>query len=436
MDRYGDIMKRSEWYRAARFGMFIHYGAYASAARGETFRNAEALTDEQYMRYVNAFTADKCDMREWARVARAAGMKYAVLTAKHHEGFCLFDSKYTDYKSTNSPAGRDIVREFVEAFRAEGLKVGLYYSLIDWHHPDYPHMTDRHHPMRGNKDYPDEGRNFDNYIKYMHSQVRELLTNYGKIDIVWFDYSYVQRSGEVMSREKWGATELVDMARSLQPGILIDERLDLKMGEDSVTVNTEDPLCGDFRCPEQFVPDKPILDRKGRPFPWETCCTTQSNWHWGYSASADFMCASDAIRLLADCVSKGGNLLLNVGPDGRGAFPAPVKDMLAEVGEWMQLNGDSIYGCDVAPLPRPQYGVYTKKDDKVYLHMFWTPGWKLPLYGIAEGEVAAAHYLADNCEIGSDACSIDMPMHDFAFLRLKNNRSDSPDTVIELKLKK
>ncbi len=147
-------------------------------------------------------------------------MKYAVLTAKHHDGFCLFDSRLTDYKSTNTPCGRDLVREYVEAFRAEGLKVGLYYSLLDWHHPDYPAYGDRHHPMRDNEAYKDRPQDFSRYIEYLHGQVRELLTNYGRIDIIWFDFSYDRMSGET-----WKAAELVEMARSLQPSILIDNRL-------------------------------------------------------------------------------------------------------------------------------------------------------------------------------------------------------------------
>ena len=182
--------KRTEWYRDARFGMFIHWGLYAIPARGEWLRSVEELTMEEYEPFIDEFHAENFDPKEWARLAKQAGMKYAVLTAKHHDGFCLYDSKLTDFKSTNSPCGRDIVQEFLDAFRAEGIKVGLYFSIIDWRHPDYPHYGDMHHPMRNHPECSNENRNFDNYLDYMFGQIRELLTNYGKLDVMWFDFSY------------------------------------------------------------------------------------------------------------------------------------------------------------------------------------------------------------------------------------------------------
>lgn len=177
-------------------------------------------------------------------------MRYAVLTAKHHDGFCLFDSKLTDYKSTNTKAGRDLVREYLEAFRAEGLKVGLYYSLLDWHHPDYPHYGDLHHPMRNHPECGNENRDFNRYLDYMHGQVRELCENYGKIDIMWFDFSYGEMTGE-----KWKAAELVNMVRSLQPDIILDNRLEVS-GEGFGSLATDAPTVysGDFVSPEQIIP--------------------------------------------------------------------------------------------------------------------------------------------------------------------------------------
>ena len=154
--------------------MFIHWGLYAIPARGEWVRSIERISNEDYQKYFEEFNPDHYDPRSWARLARQAGMRYAVLTAKHHDGFCLFDSHLTDYKSTNTPCGRDLVREYVEAFRAEGLKVGLYYSLLDWHHPDYPAYGDRHHPMRENQAYRDRPQDFSRYIEYLHGQVREI----------------------------------------------------------------------------------------------------------------------------------------------------------------------------------------------------------------------------------------------------------------------
>lgn len=194
--------KRSEWFRHDRFGMFIHWGLYSIPARGEWVRGAESLSDELYYSYFKEFNPYAYDPKEWARLAKSAGMKYAVLTAKHHDGFCLFDSDLTDFKSTNTPAKRDLVREYIDAFRAEGLKVGLYYSLIDWNHPAYPAYQHHSHPHRNDESYK-ERRPFSEYIDYMHGQVKELCTRYGKIDIMWFDYSYGEMRGE-----KWEATKL------------------------------------------------------------------------------------------------------------------------------------------------------------------------------------------------------------------------------------
>jgi alpha-L-fucosidase len=209
-----------------------------------------------------------------AKLAKQAGMKYAVLTTKHHDGFCLFDSQYTDYKATNTPAGRDLVREYVDAFRAEGIKIGLYYSLLDWHHPDYPAYNDTHHPMRGNEAYKHQnGEHFERYIEYMHNQVRELLTNYGKIDIMWFDFHYDDMTGE-----KWEATKLVKMAREINPDLIIDNR----MGGDITSANPE-IYSGDFGSPEQMIPAGGMTDVLGNPIPWETCITL--NDHWCYNAN-------------------------------------------------------------------------------------------------------------------------------------------------------
>ena len=209
--------ERMKWYQDARFGMFIHWGLYSIPARGEWVRSTEEMPEEEYLPFMKEFDARDYNPKQWAKEAKAAGMKYVVLTAKHHDGFCLFDSKYTDYKVTNTPAGRDLIKEYVEALREEGLKVGLYFTLLDWHHPDYPHYGDRIHPMRNHPECSNENRDFSRYIEYMYNQVEEVCTNYGKIDIMWFDFSYDDMRGE-----KWGATRLIDMVRRLQPGIIID----------------------------------------------------------------------------------------------------------------------------------------------------------------------------------------------------------------------
>ena len=214
--------KRMEWFTEARFGLFLHWGLYAIPARGEWVRSNEQMPESAYLPFFDEFSGADFAPRAWARAAKEAGMRYAVLTAKHHDGFCLFDSRLTDFKSTNTPCGKDIVREFLEAFRAEGLRVGLYFSIIDWHHPDFPHYGDRYHPMRNRPEYANGDRDFDRYLNDMHGQVRELCENYGKLDILWFDFSYGDMRGE-----KWKAGELMEMVRSLQPDVIIDNRLEV-----------------------------------------------------------------------------------------------------------------------------------------------------------------------------------------------------------------
>ncbi|MCR4683739.1 MAG: alpha-L-fucosidase [Clostridiales bacterium] len=425
--------KRVRWFTEARFGMFIHWGIYAVPGRGEWVKSQEKIPDEVYDRYFEEFDPDMYDPKKWAKLAKKAGMKYAVLTTKHHDGFCLFDSAFTDYKATNTKAGRDLVREYVDAFRAEGLKIGFYYSLLDWHHPDYPHMTDRHHPMRGNPDYPDEGRNFDRYLDYLHNQVRELCTNYGKIDIIWFDFSYADMRGE-----KWRATELVNMVRELQPGILIDNRLE-GSGSEQGSLMTGDPLPyhGDFACPEQMIPPRGLVDAKGKDVVWEACVTM--NNHWGYCRTDGyFKPSSMVIKKLVECVSKGGNLLLNVGPDARGRIPDESVRILKEVGRWMERNSESVYGCGKSALPKPDYGRLTQRDGKtVYIHVFDNTVGPLPVVGVRQEDILSARDLATGAELrakGGWMCS-DYP--DTAFITLGENPvlPDPDDTVIKLELR-
>ncbi len=434
MGQYADIMKRTEAFRMDRFGLMIHWGLYSVAARHEWIKSRERLTNEQYEKYFDSFTAELYDPKEWARLAKKAGMKYAVMTAKHHEGFCLFDSRYTDYKSTNSPAGRDLVCEFVDAFRAEGLKVGLYYSLIDWHHPDYPHCSDVYHPQRDNPDYPDEGRNWDNYLGYMHNQVRELCTNYGKIDIMWFDFSY-----EEMRGEKWEATKLVNMVRSLQPGILIDNRLigggDLDISD--LNFDEMPVYSGDFVSPEQVTPSKGMTDCAGRAIPWEVCVTTQEN-SWGYVEGNDsFMTARDVIYMLVDCVSKNGNLLLNVGPTTKGEFPIQAVKLLEEVGNWMRHNGESIYGCGSVALPQPEWGRLTGKEGVIYAHFFDKSGYCLAINGLDAEKVDYALYVDDyaECKVG-EFWNKSLVGNNVAVPFKKAKMKNALDTVVKLVLKK
>lgn len=360
MNNYHEIMERTSWWRDARFGMFIHFGAYAVPARGEWVKSDEKLTTVQYQKYIEAFNPIDFDAKKWAKIAKAAGMKYAVFTAKHHDGFCMFDSHLTTYTISHYFHGRDFVREFLDAFRAEGIKVGLYYSLIDWHHPDYPNVGN--HPQREDSAYGKRHFNWDNYLKYLHGQVEELMKNYGKIDILWFDYSFDNYSGE-----KWGAKALVKMIRTYQPNIILNNRLEINHGTDTTSRVLG---YGDFETPEQGIPEKALSDRYGNIIPWETCMTMNNSW--GYNAFDNHWKSPELIiQTLVNCVSKNGNLLLNVGPDPRGVIPEASIKILEAIGKWMDQNSASIYGCGASLLAKPEWGRYTQKGDTLFAHWMY-----------------------------------------------------------------
>ncbi|GAA1519104.1 alpha-L-fucosidase [Kribbella lupini] len=363
-----------EWFRHDRFGMFVHWGLYSLAARHEWVKNRERMTDERYQRYFDRFDPDLYDPRAWARSAKAAGMRYVVLTTKHHDGFCLWDSALTDYKVTNTPYGRDLVEPFVAACRAEGLKVGFYHSLIDWHHPEFP--IDGLHPQR---DEPDpRPRDIAVYREYLHGQVRELLTGFGTIDYLFFDFSYAGRPNTWGGKgaEDWGAEELLAMVRELQPGILVNDRTGLP---------------GDFVTPEQYQPSGPM------GVAWEACQTL--NGSWGYDRdNVDYKSPELLVRMLVDGVSKDGNLLLNVGPTGRGLIDPEAETRLAAIGEWMRLHERSIRGCGASAYDAPTDCRYTQNGDRLYLHLFSWPFKHVHLPGLA-GKVRYAQLLSDGSEI-------------------------------------
>ena len=384
-----DYEHRMTWYRKARFGMFIHWGLYAIPARGEWVRSTERMPKEEYMKYFEEFNPADYDPGKWVRAAKDAGMEYVILTAKHHDGFCLFDSKYTDFKSTTTKLGKDIVADFIWAAREAGLKVGLYFSLIDWYHDDFPHYGDRQHPMRDDPAFSNEERDFDRYLEYMHNQVRELCTNYGKLDILWFDFSYDDMRGE-----KWRATELVQMVRTLQSNVIIDNRLEVSgEGYGSLAEGKPTPYHGDFVSPEQMIPPNGIQDVNGDDLYWEACVTM--NNHWGYCERDKFYKpAPMLIKKLVECVSKGGNLLLNVGPDARGNIPKESLDRLAAIGQWMAENRESIRGCGKSTLPKPEYGRITANGKKLYFHLFENTVGPVPLMGLKKEEIASISLLA------------------------------------------
>ena len=382
--------QRMKWWTDARFGMFIHWGLYALPARHEWVKNRERLTTEQYQKYFETFNPDMYNPKEWAKMAKDAGMKYVVLTAKHHEGFCLWDSKFTDYKSTNTPFGKDIIREYVDAFRAEGLKVGFYYSLIDWHHPDY--TIDRNHPQRQDYDTAytrlNKGKDMNRYREYMKNQVRELLTNYGEISIIWFDFSFPGKNGK--GRQDWDSENLLKLARSLQPGIIVDDRLDLRDVDGG----------WDFTTPEQYKVAK-WPEVNGKRVPWETCQTFSGSWGY-YRDETSWKSPAQLIELLSESVSKGGNLLLNVGPTARGTFDERARARLSSMGEWMKYNNRSIYNCTEAPAgfnaPANSILTYNPVTKRLYVHLLAYPMGSVTLENMAD-KVKYVQFLHDASEI-------------------------------------
>jgi len=421
--------RRMAWYREARFGMFIHWGLYAIPARGEWLRSTERMTREDYRRYFEEFNPRSCDPRRWVRAAKEAGMEYVVLTAKHHDGFCLFDSALTDFKSVNTACGRDFVAEFTEAARAEGLRVGLYYSLLDWDHPDYPHQSDRIHPMRGRADFPDGGRDFSRYLRCLHGQVRELCANYGRIDLLWFDFSYDDLRGEA-----WQASELVSMVRSLQPEIILNNRLEVSgEGLGSLAACAPTPYHGDFVSPEQMIPPEGLRDCEGNPLAWEACVTM--NNHWGFCGTDRmFKPAPMLLKKLVECVSKGGNFLLNVGPDAQGRIPEESLERLRALGSWMEKNGRSIRGCGPAGLPKPENGRLTRCGNVFYYHISENTVGPMPLPGFPKEHVKRIRSLATGHEIpvSSSWVHSDYPELLFADLGEDPVLPDQTDYVLEI----
>ena len=385
-DAHGD----TSWFVHDRFGLFIHWGLYALPARHEWVRNNEQISDEEYEKYFKHFDPDLYDPKLWARTAAQAGMKYFVITTKHHEGFCLWDTKLTDYKAPNTPAGRDLLRPMVEAFRRENLRVGFYHSLIDWHHPQFvldPHIGPcRAHPDR---EKMNRGRDQRKYAAYLHGQVRELLTQFGKVDIVFFDFSYPKPDGSGKGREDWQSEKLVQLVRKLQPRIVLNDRLDL-------------PETWDIKTPEQTQP-RGWVTVGGKRVVWEACQTFSGSWGYHRDESS-WRSADELIRTLIDCVSKGGNLILNVGPTGRGEFDERAMDRLNGIGEWMKRHSRSIYGCTQAPpefaCPRNCSLTYQPETKRLYVHVLAWPYKHLHLCGKSYTErVEYAQLLNDASEI-------------------------------------
>jgi alpha-L-fucosidase len=383
----------TSWFVHDRFGLFIHWGLYALPARHEWVKSNERINNADYEKYFKHFDPDLYDPTIWADAAAAAGMKYFVVTTKHHEGFCLWDSKYTDYKITNTPYGKDALTPMVNAFRERGLRTGFYHSIIDWHHPDY--TLDPVHPQRDDAEYRkgDAERDMKRYAEYLHNQSRELLTQFGNVDILWYDFTPgpdgdTNRNLPGKNRESWQSEKLVKMVRELQPGIILDDRLDLPTG-------------WDIKTPEQFQP-RGWVHHEGKPVVWEACQTFSGSWGYHRDESS-WKSLEMLLLMLIDTVSKGGNLLLNVGPTGRGEFDERALSRLAGMGEWMKRHSRSIYGCTQAPTEfgsAPQDCRYTYNPDtnRLYVHVLSWPFGQLYLDGMA-GKVEYAQLLNDASEI-------------------------------------
>jgi len=365
---------RMDWWREARFGMFIHWGLYAVPAgewegttnHAEWIRTTAQIPLETYDEFVYQFNPVDFDAEQWVKMAKDAGMKYIVITSKHHDGFCLFDSEHTDFDVMSTPFKRDILKELSDACAEQDVIMCWYHSIMDWHHPDYLPRRD------WETDRPTEGADLDRYIEeYLKKQLSELTSNYGRIGVLWFDGEWEN----TWTHER--GVDLYNYVRGLQEDIIINNRVDTgRQGMQGMTKEGE--FKGDFGTPEQEIPDTglPGVD-------WETCMTM--NNHWGYNKYDDnWKSSEDLVQKLVDIASKGGNFLLNVGPKADGIFPEESIERLKAIGDWMDIYGESIYGSSASPFSNLEWGRCTKKKEhkntRLYLHVFnWPADNKLTL---------------------------------------------------------
>jgi len=402
---------RMKWWREARFGMFIHWGLYAIPAgewngqkvggAGEWIMYSGQIQPDEYEKLAPQFNPVKFNARQWVRIAKAAGMKYIVITSKHHDGFCLWDSAETDYDVIDAtPFGRDILKELADECHRQGLKMCFYHSILDWHHPDYlPRGEGSPRPWDKR---PTEGADLNRYIDHMKAQLRELLTKYGEIGVIWFD------GGWEHSPEELRSEEVVSMMREAHPSLIINNRIQIPQ---------------DFDTPEQQIPATGIPGRD-----WETCMTMNDTW--GYRKDdRNWKSTEDLIRKLADIASKGGNFLLNVGPTSEGLIPAASVERLAQMGAWLQKNGESVYDTTASPFKALPWGRCTQRPGKLYLHVFEWPNGLLQVPGL-KTPVKKAYLLADRKRTPLAVT----PYPDFVGITLPVQAPDPVDTVVVLEV--
>ena len=380
-----DRIRRMKWWHQAKFGMFIHWGLYSLIGRHEWAMENEGIPVAEYEKLAKKFNPKPNAARDWAKLAKRAGMKYMVMTTKHHEGFCLFDTKLTDYCASKQACGRDLVAEYVNAAREQGLRIGFYYSLMDWHHPD------------GAKCAKDESAR-KRFVKYIHGQVRELMTNYGKIDILWYDVNWP------LTPEQWEAAEMNRMVRELQPDIIINNRTGLPE---------------DFSTPEQHVRGEP----EGRA--WEACMTMNDSW--GYHKADDaWKTPKRILRNLITCARDGGNYLLNIGPKPDGSVPEESVRILNTIGGWMDKYGHTIYGAERCNVKRSAFANFTRKGNTLYVHVHFWPGQEWAIGGLRTKVLSA--------KILPKGEPVDYEQDEFRvkFSGLPEEAPDNPISVLEL----
>ena len=374
---------RMKWFREARFGMFIHWGTYSVLAGeyngkktyGEWIREEAHIPVGEYEKVKDRFNPVKFDAQKWAALAKEAGMRYITITTKHHEGFALYDSKVSDYDVMNTPFKRDIMKELSAACADQKLQMCWYHSIMDWHHPDY--LPRRTWELASR---PADGADMDRFEAYLHSQVTELLTNYGKVGVMWFDGEWES----TWNHER--GQKLYDLCRKLQPSVIVNNRVDV--GRGGMAGLSDAGFAGDYGTPEQEIPatGMPGVD-------WETCMTM--NDHWGYcQADLNFKSTKDIIRMLCDIASKGGNYLLNVGPTPEGEIPPQSIQRLHEIGAWMKTNSPSIYGTSASVFKTLPWGRCTVKQEGISTHLYlqvfdWPSNGRLVVPGIGNDSVTA-----------------------------------------------